>query len=79
MPELLRKMPDSSDQSMTVVSAAQSPKLFGYHPPDWLAGVNLQTYQKFSEPTQGYTRDRRAKAWNSIPKTEGVNEPIPSS
>ena len=33
-PKLPREVPDSGDESVTVVSATQPPKLFGYHPPD---------------------------------------------
>ena len=34
LPNLPRKVLDSGDESVTVVSATQPPKLFGYHPPD---------------------------------------------
>ncbi len=34
LPKLPRKVLNSGDENVTVVSATQSPELFGYHPPD---------------------------------------------
>lgn len=34
LPKLPRKVPNSGKESVTVVSATQSPELFGYHPPN---------------------------------------------
>jgi hypothetical protein len=45
LPKLPRKVLDSGDERVTVVSATQSPELFGYHPSDWPSSVPLHLCQ----------------------------------
>jgi hypothetical protein len=41
LPKLPRNMLDTGDERVTVVSSAQAPELFGYHPSDWPSSVPL--------------------------------------